>query len=364
MAVNRGGNNQPRRNQNKGGGGGGKKSSNRTKLQRQARRNVNLQFQPGINSAYRTIDQNNLDFQNQDLGVQSIYGALPQHFDTLNREYANRTENIGDDLAAAQQRFSSALNQEGLPMNEVMANTAVYGTLGNNFANHLASNDQRALQWNQSGEREGMLSERYARQNLLQDLSDNQQMQYNRIADIQDQKRPAIAAELENLRAERQANQQSKAYADMIANMTGGYLNGGGGGGGGRGGAPPRRNAGGGGGGGGGTRSWASIDNQGMSPNAGQGPGGGGGDPNAGRVNYTGPIPSAWDSATHFSKLPPILQEMYLRDEGTNPRTVFRQTTHPLFDNFETFWNAYEQFLPEINRLWRNRAPGTNVGGF
>lgn len=272
-------NNAPRRNQggnnNKGGGGDNKKKGGNN-LERRARRNVNVQYQPGINSAYRTIDQNNLDFQNQDLGVQSIYGALPQEFDKLNTQYTNRTANISGDLENAYQRFAGTLNQEGLPASEVAANTGVYGQLGTNFLNHLASNDQRALQWNQSGEREGNLSERYARQNLLQDLSDNQQMQYNRIADIQDMKTPAMRAEMDKLRAERQANQQSKAYADMIAQMTGGYLDGGNKGGGGN---PPRRNGGNGGNGGNGpgTVSWANIDNSGAAPvtdNA--GPGGGG----------------------------------------------------------------------------------------
>lgn len=263
-------------NANKGGGGKGgdqprrnqqnKKKSN--KLEKNARRNVNVSFQPGINSAYRGLDQANLDFQNQDLGVQSIYGGLDQEFPKLNEQYENRTADISGDLEGALSRFSAGLNQQGLPASEVAANTSVYGTQGNNFLNHLASNDQRALQWNQSAQREGGLSERYARQNLLQGLSDTQQQYYNRIADLNEQKQPAIMSELERLRQERQSNRQDKAYADMIASLTGNALSGGGGGGGtggggGGGDGRPRRNQ------GGGTVSWANIDNAPGMPNEG-----------------------------------------------------------------------------------------------
>ena len=163
-------------------------SKGRSKLEQSARRNVNVSFQPGINSAYRGIDQANLDYQNKDLGYQSIYGAMPAEFDKLNQNYATRTGSIADDLTGQLTKFSAGLDQQGLPASEVAANTSVYGTQGNNFQNHLASNDQRALQWNQSGERESALSERYGRQNLQQELSDQQQQYYNRIADLQEQK--------------------------------------------------------------------------------------------------------------------------------------------------------------------------------
>lgn len=211
----------PRRNSNPKGNP--KKNKKRSRLEKRARRNVNISYQPGINSINRQIDQQNLDFQNQDLGIQSIYGDRSE-LKALTPQYEKISGDIVQDLQGQQAELLGALNQQGLPTSELSANTAVLGQQNMNNYNTLASNRDRGVGYNQSALREHELSERYSRQNLQQQYSDNLQMLYNRMADIQDQKQPAILAELDRLREDARARRQEQAYADLIADLTGNAL--------------------------------------------------------------------------------------------------------------------------------------------
>ena len=311
--------NNPRRNTNKNKGA--------NKLRTTARRNINVSYQPGLNSIQRQMDQQNLDFQNKDQGFQSIYAGSDEKLGKLNDQYTTANQGIADDLQAQLAKFSGALNQQGLPAAEVAANTAVYGGQGQNSFNTQATNAQRALQFNDSAVRENSLSERYGRMNLQQELSDNLQQLYNREADIQEQKGPAILAEMSRLREGNESQAYDRMIAQMIQNSLGGGGYGGGGGGGGGGNPPPNPGP--------------QRPSQ-YGPNAGDTAVGGNNGAWQNRAAMIG-------NADQFSDLPPWLQTAYtdygggnrwdyIQNLGRNRRRIFRRV-RPQASNL--YYQAY-----------------------
>lgn len=209
-----------------------RRNKGNSKLAKSATNTVNVANQPGINNIYRQIDQQNLDFQNQDQGIRSITSGAADALEPLYGKYEKASGDIAGDLQNQLSQFSAGLNQQGLPTAELEANTALYGQYGNNAFNSLASDRQRALGYDQSAMRENTLYGRYARENLQQGLSDNLQTLYNRLADIQEGKQAQIRAEMDSQR-------QDMAYNNLIKQLTGNALGGGGGGGGGGGNGHP-----------------------------------------------------------------------------------------------------------------------------
>ena len=364
-------------------------STRTTNRYQAATRNVQLQNQPAINNLNSMLQQNQQDLLRRDQSAQSIFGGYQ---DTLNQQPATDYGAIANDF---QNRISTlgGLYQGGgvqrqvpvsptesveigLPQSEVQAAQGLGTAIGAGGLEALSAYAAREGGAREAASREGALAGRYARGDIHQQMQDTVQNYQNQLANLNQQLPSQVTAESDRLRQQaienRLANSQiqgDKAFSQYLQDMISGQLGGAGGSAGGY------RSGGGGGGGGGGNYGQPPSGHAGnFNPSSGYGdtsaggnlggggPGAGGGSNTGPNVNYTGPIPSAWQNAQNYSQLPPLLQAVYEREPGTTPRSIFAQSSHPSFNNFDQFWNAYDQFRRQINQLYQ-KSQGPHAGG-
>jgi hypothetical protein len=344
---------------------------------RSARRNVRLQTAPQRNAVDRAELQANQDYLRATQAAQSAYGGYQHELQDVPKFPLNQLTNqlqgqleqyhnmlggtppgvpgavsSGPEGAPSTQQFAV-----GLPSNEAGAGTALYSQLGDNAFNTLTNDAARQAQYRESAGREGGLAERYAHENLIQDLQDQLQGFSQQRMQIADQMPNMIKAEMERLQQEAEDRRSENALRDYLL----GQLQGGGGGGGGYGG-------GGGGGGGGGrppTGPTGGTGGYGLGDTAAGGNVGTGNYPTGGdtavggNAGVGGVIPPAWRNADTWNELPPLLTHEYTRPYGVNLQAMYNRTPHPSFSSFEDFQAAYNAFRHRLNQLYNERGgPG------
>lgn len=357
-----------RRSNNKGG----------SKLVRSARRNVRIQTAPQRNAVDRAELQSGQDYTRALQAAQSAYGGFQDELQDQPQFPLNRLTN---QLQGQLDTFHSMLQgapqvpPEGVPTGpgmptglaqpEQTAGTALYSQLGDNAFNTLTNTASRDEMYSRSAGREGSLAERYAKENLIQDMQDQLQGFEQRRMEISDLQGPMIQQEMERLRQEHQDDASNRALMQYLMGSIRGDL-GGGGGPGGEGGGGHRRITNpvgpGGGTGGYGLGDTSAGGNQ-VPPGGGIGAvgatQGGGGYPTQG----TGSIPASWASADEWNDLPPVLTHAYTRPYGVTLQESFQQTPHPSFTNFAEFQQAWEAYKRRLNELYNAYGgPGYDAG--
>ena len=195
-----------------------------------AKRDVSLSQQPALNAIQRMIDQANQDYQNSLMGAQSAYGGFQQEIAPMAEQYTSQSQGIADALSQQLAGLSSGMNAPNLAEGELAAGQGLFGIQGAGGLEMLASQAQRNLGYQQSATREGALAERYAGQNLLQDLNDQLDQYYNRTLDVTDMTPALIRQREDELRQQRLENQLVKsqmsgdeAFNQYLQGLIGGY---------------------------------------------------------------------------------------------------------------------------------------------
>lgn len=361
---------RPNRNNNKPRNKGSQRRYNRQ--YRQATTNVQLQNQPQVDTLNSMLQQNQQDALRRDQGAQSIFGGyqkelqdLPNmNFGQIADDFTQRVSSLGGQLGGGGVSTSQYGAPIGMPESEAQAARGLGMAIGEGGNAALSSYAARERGAREAAGREGALAERYARGDINQQMQDTLQNYQNQLANINrmvpsqiDQEQEQIAEQALTRRLAQSQMKGDAAFSRYLQGMLSGQVGGGGGGGGGgannRG---PVNNPTGptGGTGGYGLGDTAAGGNQGTA-------GGGGGAASYGagdRTQYTGPIPSAWQNASSYNQLPPLVQNAYEREPGYSLRDIFRTSAHPSFQNFDQFQNAYQQFLDQINKLYNSGARG------
>ena len=335
----------------------------------QATTNVQLQNQPQIDTLNSMLQQAQQDALRRDQGAQSIFGgyqnelqALPgMNFGGIADDLTQRLQTLGGMFQGGGVNTEAYGTPVGMPASEVQAAQGLGTAIGAGGQEALSSYAARERGARQAAGTEGALAERYARGDINQQMQDTLQNYQNQLAGINrmvpsqiDTEQQQISEDALTRQLAMSQMQGDKAFSRYLQGMIGSQIGGPGGGGGG--------------GGGGNQIQQTGIGQGGRTftpPTPPPGPGGGqagggspygnvgGGGSTGGRVNYTGPIPSAWEGAERYGNLPGLVTSAYEREPGMNLRSVFAQSQHPSFNNFNQFQNAYQQFLPRINKLYR-----------
>jgi len=228
-----------------------------SRISQSARRNVRIQTAPQRNAIDRAELQANQDYLNAVQGARSAYGGYQQELQNVPRFPLNQlTGQLQDQLSqyhtllggtpegVPQELYSGPANapstdtfQVGLPQNEASAGTALYSQLGDNAFNTLTNDAARQAGYRQSAHREGALAQRYAHENLIQDLQDKLQGFSQQRMQLSDMMTPMMQAEMERLQQEAQDRRSENALRDYLlgqlqnqgGNGPGGYGPGGGG---------------------------------------------------------------------------------------------------------------------------------------
>jgi len=273
----------------------------RSKRTQTARRNVRLQTAPQRNAVDRAELASNQDYLRAVQAATSAYGGfqkeagnvpkfpLQQITSQLQGQLGQYQQMLGGVPEGVPNELGPGFNVNptpdesfpvGLPQSEAGAGTALAGAFGENAFGTIGTAASLDQMNRSSARREGNLAERYAKENLLQDLQDRLEGFSQRRMDIADLMPGMMQQEMDRLAQEAEGRRSERALMEYLTSQINADLRGGGrGGGGGGGGGGP-------GGGGGGD---PSIGFRGADAIAGS-PGGGGGGNNFDR-NYR---PANW----------------------------------------------------------------------
>lgn len=368
------------RNNNKRGNKGGQRRYNRQ--YQQATTNVQLQNQPQIDTLNSMLQQNQQDALRRDQGAQSIFGGYQKElqdlpnmdFNKIANDFTSRIGTLNGMLGGGGvgTTYSGGIGPGeyqipvGMPESEAQAARGLGMAIGEGGNAALSSYAARERGAREAAGREGALAERYARGDINQQMQDTLQNYQNQLAGINrmvpsqiDQEQQQIAEQALTRRLAQSQMKGDAAFSKYLQGMLSSQIGGGGAGGGGN--VRPGGSQNPYGGPGAVAGDTAAGGNQ-FSPGGDTAVGGNAGNPNPyagteGRVNYTGPIPQAWQGAQTYEDLPGLVQHAYQRDPGESLRSIFAGEAHPSFNNFDQFQNAYQQFLDQINKLYRIQYP-------
>jgi hypothetical protein len=190
-----------------------------------------LELQPQLNSIDTAQLGSQQDYLNALQGARSAYGGYQSELQNVPRF---PLQQISDELQTQLGKFTGLLNglpqgvpnevygtPVGLPESETQAGTNLYGTYGGNAFGTLASDAARAALYRQSAGREGALAERYARENLIQDLQDQLQGYSQRRMDLSAMTPAMIQQEVDRLTAAGQTQAANDAMAKWLEDYLG-----------------------------------------------------------------------------------------------------------------------------------------------
>lgn len=216
------------------------KGKGSSKLVKSARRNVRIQTAPQRNAVDRAELQSGQDYLRALQAARSSYGGfqkelrqtpdfpLGQLTNQLQGQLSQFHTMLGGSPSPVPEGIPSEGMPVGLPGSEQGAGTALYSQLGDNAFNTLTNTASRDEMYQRSAAREGGLAERYARENLIQDLQDQLQGFDQRRMEIADLQGPMIQQEMERLRQEHQDDASNRALMQYLMGTINNDLQGGG----------------------------------------------------------------------------------------------------------------------------------------
>ncbi len=232
----------------KGGNKGGGKATQRRdrRLTQRATRNVELLDAPQANLLQQQLQQAQQDYLRQQQAAQSIWGGASEAMQGLPApDFGSIAGTLNQNLGTVSDMFGGAGAGQYMAPGEAGAGQALgaaYGTAGHGM---LANAAEREAGFRSSAEREGVLSQRFAQDNLLQQLQDTLKGYNNQMGQIRADDPWQIQQEADRLRQQsiedrlaQQKMQSDRAFSQWLQDYAGGLGNnvrppGGGGGGGG-----------------------------------------------------------------------------------------------------------------------------------
>lgn len=185
---------------------------------RAAKRNAQMQYNPAFNELDRQMEQAQMQFQNQSLGGQSIFGGAGEILEGLPKQYQNMAAGYPDQYQQSVEGMSALVNPGGMPSGEVGAATDMYNTSAANHLANFSSNAQRMQGHNESAQRENQLSNRYYQLNLQDAMQDKITQYENQRQRLMENMGLAQKAELDSIREE-------AAFQQLLQDLIGNYGN-------------------------------------------------------------------------------------------------------------------------------------------
>lgn len=236
----------PKNRPKKGANKGRQRNRNADRRRTRATRDVQLDIQPRVDLLNQQLQQAQEDYLRMDQSAQSIYGGAT---DALRGIPSPDFGGIADDLQARLTTLAGAFQggdlQAGMPglaPAELEAGGDLGIAIGAGGLENLASFDARNAAAQQGAQRESVLSGRYARDNLLQQMQDTIDSYNQQLGNVYAQMPSLIGQRADELRREGLESklamskvQGDKAFSQWLQDYMGGQVGGfGGGGGGGR----------------------------------------------------------------------------------------------------------------------------------
>lgn len=193
------------------------KAQKRTR--RRATRDIKSSYRPELQWNKQQRDQLGLDVQNLLQGSASLHGGAMDYLKNIPKQYQGMSEGLPNSYLNNMQEYMGMWNPGDMAAGESTAGQDLSNALASGHLANFGSNAQRMNAYNQSAQREEVLSNRYRQQNIMQGWEDQNQMLNRERSRIMSGMSGDIRSRIQELNEEQSFND---LLQELIGNQLGG----------------------------------------------------------------------------------------------------------------------------------------------